>query len=191
MARKRKNRNKKWFYIVGGIVAIAVAGGVGFAIWQNSQPKNDSQEAKVEEQKEEKEQPEKTTTTKTEEQNNGEKDEAEKAVEEKKVVQYDGEDPNVAEELSGVVTYAGVVDGKLMIRVNIDQYLGAGRCDLVLMRDGKELYREGANIVGGPSTATCEGFDISTAGLGSGNVKIEIRLNSGGKTGTIRGEANI
>ena len=191
MTRKRKNRNKKWFYIVGGLVILAVIGGIGVVIWQNNQPKKDTQDAKVEEVKEERKQSEIATSVKTEDQNSGETDAAEKAVAEKKVVQYDGEDPNVAEELSGVVTYAGVVDGKLMIRVNIDQYLGEGKCELVLSRDGGEIYQTKANIVGGASTATCEGFDIPVMELSSGKADIKVKLSSGGKTGTIKGEVNI
>ena len=191
MTRKRKNRNKKWFYIVGGLVILAVIGGIGVVVWQNNQPKKDTQDAKVEEVKEERKQSEIATSAKTEDQNSGETDAAEKAVAEKKVIQYDGEDPNAAEELSGVVTYAREVNGKLMIGVNIDQYLGEGKCELVLLQDGREIYQTKVNIVGGASTATCEGFDAPMTGLSTGKVDILIKLSSGGKTGTIKGEVNI
>ena len=36
--------------------------------------------------------------------------------------EYAGEDPNEREDLTGVVTYAGVNGNNLMIRVNIDQH---------------------------------------------------------------------
>ena len=156
-----------------------------FLVWDNyfNDKKEDKKEEQGTEQVEKKEAAEKTET--------GEKDEAEKAVEEKKVNQYEGDDPNEAEELSGVVTYAGVSGGNLMIRVNIDQYLESGTCNLGLRRAGANIYSAEASIVGGPATATCEGFDIPVEGLGSGNTMIVIYLNGSGKTGEITGEVTL
>ena len=129
---------------------------------------------------------------KTSDNNNSNSDGNSSGTEKPKVVQYDGDDPNTAEELSGVVTYAGVTDGKLMIRVNIDQYLESGTCDLTLTRGGDSIYSSIASIIGGPSTATCEGFDVPVAGLGGGQVDINISIKSAdGRQGSIRGEASI
>lgn len=155
---------------------------IGVIVWQNSQPvrqdENKTEETEKVEQKDGVEQNESTE---------GENEE----VVEKKVVQYTGQDPNTFDELTGVVTYASVVDGKLMIRVNIDQYLTEGTCDLTLSRGGAMMYSDTTNIVSGASTATCQGFDIATAGLGEGNMQININLTANGKSGVIRGEANI
>ena len=118
------------------------------------------------------------------------KDEAERAVEQKKVPQYDGDDPNTAEELSGVVTYAGVSGGALMVRVNIDQYLDNGKCEMNLIQSGNVVHSSAVEIVGGPSTASCAGFDVPVAGL-SGNYEIVVKLEAGGKRGTIRGEVSV
>ena len=109
----------------------------------------------------------------------------------KKVTQYEGEDPNKAEELSGVVTMASVVDGTLMIRTNIDQYLGAGSCELQILRGGEVIYSSTANIVAAASTATCQGFDVPVAAVGSGEAQIIINLNAEGKNGTMNSEVNI
>lgn len=116
----------------------------------------------------------------------------ERESEKEKVTAYEGDSPNKAEDLTGVVTYAGVApDGKeLIIRVNIDQYLGEGSCELNLMRSGI-AYSDMVGIVSSASTATCEGFNIPMSGLASGNYKIVVKISSGGKTGTINGEVNI
>lgn len=112
-------------------------------------------------------------------------------VEKPKVVQYDGEDPNTAAELTGVVTYAGVNDGVLMIRVNIDQYLNSGECRLELLRGGEVVHEETAAVVDAAATATCEGFNVDTSGLSSGDYQILIKVSAGGKTGAINGEVSL
>ena len=76
-----------------------------------------------------------------------------------------------------------------MIRVNIDQYVDGGTCELSLQ--GNTTYSDTANIAGGASTATCEGFNVPANMLASGTYQIIIKINSGGKTGTIKGEVNI
>ncbi|MBR3179979.1 hypothetical protein IKF57_00395 [Candidatus Saccharibacteria bacterium] len=110
--------------------------------------------------------------------------------EKEKIVQYDGEDPNQAGELTGVVTYAGVAGDKLMIRINIDQYLASGSCELNLMRNGAVVYSASARIIDSATTATCEGFDIPVSGLG-GNYQILINVAADGKTGVIKSEVNV
>ena len=112
-------------------------------------------------------------------------------VEKQKVEQYEGDDPNEAEVLSGVVTYAGVNGSNLMVRVNIDQYLDSGECELSIMRNGAALYSDVASVVGNVSTATCEGFDVPVSELGNGTIDIIINVQSGDKVGTISGEANL
>ena len=112
-------------------------------------------------------------------------------VEKEKVVQYEGGDPNEAAELTGVVTYTGVVGNKLTVRVNIDQYLVEGKCNLVLVQDGAETYGAAADIVASVSTSTCDGFDVPLDTLGTGEYEVVINLVSGSKTGVIRGGARI
>ena len=120
------------------------------------------------------------------------KDEPETEVFEKeKVVQYDGDDPNEADELTGVITYAGVVGGILRIRVNIDQYLSSGDCVLSMKQNGVEIYGDEAIIIDSASTATCEGFDVRVELLNVGSTEIVITLKSGERTGVIRGEVTI
>lgn len=123
--------------------------------------------------------------------NNATAEESGEDEDEKKVKQYDGEDPNKAEELSGVVTYAGVLNNKLTIRVNIDQYLGEGKCELNLTKDGNTVRAETSGIVSAATTATCEGFDVPVNGLEAGEYNIIVKLDAGGKVGTINGKVKI
>lgn len=109
----------------------------------------------------------------------------------KKVTQYEGADPNKSEELTGVITYAGAVGENLMIRTNIDQYLGEGTCELAILQNGNIIYSATVEIAAEASTSSCQGFDVPLAGLGNGNYQINIKLSSGGKVGTINGEANL
>ena len=116
----------------------------------------------------------------------------------KKVVQFEGDDPNEADELTGVVTFAGVNPNneKLMIRVNIDQFLENGKCtgyiyDAVGNNEKQALYISEVGIEGAASTSTCQGFDIPLEGLGTGKKQIIIRLEAVGKTGKIVGETEI
>lgn len=187
MAQKRKNKRKYIYWLVV-LVLFVVAGVVVFLVWNNyfrnkSEDKQENESAEVVENKD-------STDVKNDvEGRDGVNDEAKKAEEEKKIVPYEGDDPNEREELTGVVTYAGMNDGMLMIRVNIDQYVDGGTCELSLQ--GNTTYSDTANIAGGASTATCEGFNVPASMLASGTYQIIIKINSGGKVGIIKGEVNI
>lgn len=186
MAKKRKKQNKNWLW--WGLVLLVVIAAVvaGVIIWQSS-----SEDKYHEEQTPEASEQEEIQERNSEASSADSAELKSEGVEKKKVVQYEGDDPNEAESLSGAITRADVTGQNLVIRVNIDQYLGSGRCELSLVRGGSTIYTETANVVGIASTSTCEGFDIPAAGLGSGNVQINIKISSDGREGTIRGEANI
>ena len=104
-------------------------------------------------------------------------------------VKYDGEDPNVGETLSGIITTARFSGDKFILRVNINQYLSAGTCNLTLS-DGAHQLSKTANLIPSASTSTCEGFDIPSAELSNFTkpIYITINLNSSDKTGTIEGK---
>ena len=89
------------------------------------------------------------------------------------------------------MTYAGVSGDVLMIRVNRDQYLAEGNCELNLIRNGTVIYSDTTGIVTAATTATCEGFNVPISSLSNGNYQIVINLSSDNKTGTISGEVNI
>lgn len=186
MAQKRKNNKKrKWISWFAMLVLLVVAATVAYLVWDGyfkgkDEKADDGQRVveRVEEKEEEK--PEE-----------GAPEVKEEDEDEKTVIQYEGEDPNKSESLSGVVTYAGVNGDKLMIRVNIDQFLDDGECVLSLMRNGATIYGDMASVAGGAATATCEGFDVPVAQLGNGGVEIKIMVNAGEKTGVISGRVEL
>ena len=182
MAQKRKKNKKKLYWIVI-LVLFVVAGAVAYLVWDNyfkdkGEKKEDTVEV-VEDKKENDDEGKGSSNAEDEE-----------VAEKEKIVLYEGEDPNEKEDLTGVVTYAGVSGEYLMIRVNIDQYLDGGSCELSLEQNGV-TYSEVVSIAGGATTATCEGFNVPVSRLGAGGYQIKIKISSGEKTGTINGEVNI
>lgn len=102
---------------------------------------------------------------------------------------YDGEDPNTSASLTGSLTAARFSGDNLILRVNIDQYLSSGTCNLTIS-DGTHTLAKSANLIPSAATSTCEGFDIAGSELSNfaRPLSITIRLTSGDKTGTIEGK---
>ena len=176
MAKKQK-KNKKWLYWLLMLVLFVTAAVVVYLVWNTYfRDKDEGQNSGVT-----------VETVEIQKQEELQNQEEAGIPNKPKVVQYDGEDPNDAEELSGVITYAGFSGDRLMVRVNIDQYVDDGECRLDLMRGGVLVHEEVTGMVGNASTASCDGFDVPIDVIGEGAVEIEIHLNSKGKTGVIRG----
>lgn len=183
MAKRRRNKRKNIWIVVS--VLLITAAVVAFVVARNHQD-NGNEEGETNESISEEEKDE------IEERNENQTiNQPEETIEKKKVEQYEGEDPNIRNDLSGVVTYANLNGDNLAIRVNIDQYLESGKCELILERNGATIYNSIAEIIDNASTATCEGFDVPVKGLGGGMVDIIINLSAGDRFGQIRGEANI
>ena len=178
---KRRKRNKKWISRLLFLLLLFAAVAVCYFVWEayfkdkGSVPKvkEEEDEVQVIEQVEDKEEKE------------------EKPVEKEEVVQYDGDDPNEIENLTGVVTYLGVSGNDLVVRVNIDQFLTSGSCEINVISHEEVFYTGLAPIIDSASTSTCEGFNIPIDGLSSGKVRVNINLSSGEKTGMISGEVEI
>lgn len=185
MAKKKQKKTKKIIYWLFMLVLLIAAAGVTYLVWDNYfNDQKDDVETSSENNSEEKE--------KVRESNkNVEGELKSEAPEKEKVVQYDGEDPNTAQGLSGAITHAAVSGANFVLRVNIDQYVTGGNCELTIKRNGATIYSNIVSIIGSASTATCEGFDIPVNRLGGGPVEININLSADGKGGVIRGEANI
>ena len=187
MTSRRKRKN--WLKHIMVIILVIVLAMGGFMIWKSFQT----------EAPEVIEMPvvaKPVVTTKPE----SEQPEEEKVVEEpeekveivkEKVEQFDGGDPNKEESLTGVITYAGVSGGDLIVRVNIDQYLAGGTCKLKLLGSGGASYEETVDIADSAATATCKGFNVATTKIPNGKVSVSILVTSGAKTGTIEGEVNL
>jgi hypothetical protein len=115
----------------------------------------------------------------------------ESAKPEEKAPQYEGESPNVSESLTGMITYAGVMGDKLVVRVNIDQFLQTGNCKINIIKDGDSIYNNTVLIQESVTTSTCDGFDIPVSQLVSGNLQAEVFLESGDRSGKIVEEIHI
>lgn len=111
--------------------------------------------------------------------------------EEKKVPQYEGEDPNKSNDITGIISHSSVSNNKLILRVTIDQYLNSGTCVLKMTHQDGTSYQSTANVAESASTSTCEGFDVPTSALKSGKWSIVITISSNGKSGTISGEVKL
>ncbi len=181
-AKKRTRKSRKWisrlFFLLLIVAACVLCYFVWDAYFRDKSPKGDDPK-----------QDESSTQTKTDDKK--EEDKTEQKDEKEKVPQYDGDDPNTAPGLTGAITYAGVSNGYLRIRVNIDQYLASGSCNVILTRGSTQVYSDYANIVSSASTSTCEGFDIPVASLGSGSTQIKVTFSSGDRSGAVTGETSI
>ncbi|MBR3320095.1 hypothetical protein IKG20_02215 [Candidatus Saccharibacteria bacterium] len=102
---------------------------------------------------------------------------------------YDGDDPNLSESLTGSFTTARFSNDKLILRVNIDQYLSSGTCTLEIVGSDQTVSKT-ANLVPSASTSTCEGFDVPADELTnfSRPLTVRIKLSSGDKSGLIESE---
>ena len=105
-------------------------------------------------------------------------------------VQNEGTNPNLSETITGIVSYASTTSDKAIIRINIDQFITAGTCN-ILMTNGDLSYSDIANVMADASTSTCAGFDIPLSKLSSGTWNITVNISSGDKTGIISGKIDI
>ena len=106
------------------------------------------------------------------------------------VVQYSGDNPNEKEQISGAITYIGISNDTLAVRVNIDQYIEEGNC-IITLAGAKTDYAEAARVIDSAATSTCEGFNIPLSVLKDNHLDIIIEVRSDTKQGIIRGEASI
>ncbi len=100
------------------------------------------------------------------------------------IVQYEGENPNELDHLTGLVTYTEVKDGTLAAMVSIDQYLAGGTCTANLKSNGQIVASAEQAIEADASTSHCGPITINLAGVSGGKYQLEVIFSSGGKTGT-------
>lgn len=181
----KRKRNFRWVKWLLFLLLIAGAVAVVILVKNNYFDKKDNQNTSqaVETNKTDDKKSEGKTEQKVEQ-----KEETEP---EQKAPQYEGESPNKSETLTGLITYADVKDDELTIRVNIDQFLQSGNCNLTLSKNGVTHYSQSVGIVESVTTSTCDGFKIPTSELPSGNLQVEINLDSDGKSGKIEGRVKI
>ena len=191
-----RRRNSRLAIIV--VAVLLVAGIVAFIIIlnkHNSPSTNDSgstssgteKPAESSEKKEEVKKAEKESGKETEQKEPEQK--SEDIIEGKTPVNQDG-DANSGETLTGVINYAAVNDGTLMIRVSIDQYLESGEC-LLELNSPSDSFTLTDQIAPSAATSTCS-YDIATSLLEEGSkYDIKITVTSGDKKGIIKGEVDV
>lgn len=103
-------------------------------------------------------------------------------------VQYEGENPNRASDLSGNITYTGYSNGVISIVTVINQYLDNGTCELKLTGSNGNIYTATSDIFAAVATSACSDFNIDVT---PDSYQIEILLTSGEKQGTITGEVSL
>ena len=179
MRRKKRNSGKTFFRILF-VVALIVVAFCAYEYWLKDD--SDKQTTSPESQQ---------NTTVDDGGNKGSNEDKDETYHSKDpIINYEGNDPNTAADLTGIITYNNVANNKLTLRVNIDQYLTTGTCKLSLVRDGSAVYSATAEIFANAATSSCKGFDIPLSNL-SGQYEIVINLASDDRTGTISGVANL
>ena len=110
-----------------------------------------------------------------------------------KAVQYEGEDPNQLDELTGSITRRTVSGGELTVIASIDQYLSSDSCCRLILKDssGAEVRSTDTISVDAEATSSaCGPLTVSASQL-SGAYTIDIVITSPDKSGHITAEINI
>ena len=131
-----------------------------------------------------------TTTTTSQQTGSNTQNTTNETTDPKEVKQYEGEDPNTKNELTGSITSAFLANGKFSLRVNIDQYISSGTCTLTMTK-GSQTYATTAPLIPNASSSTCQGFDAAESEVGSGTWHVKINLEGNNKTGIIESEVHL
>ena len=106
--------------------------------------------------------------------------------------QNEDEQKTDSKKLDISITKNEVVNDKYLLRVNIYEALKeSGTCTLEMKSSNGDYIQRTANVIeAGADYASCEGFDIPTVGIASGNyiftIKVEIGKRSNSLTGSIK-----
>ncbi len=105
-----------------------------------------------------------------------------------KVTQYEGEDPNELNSLTGSIAFKNVDHQTNVLRLaaSISQYLhDDGVCTVSLKRDNITVRTMTLPATPDVTTSVCGPFELSIADLPSGSYEIEIQITGDGKSGHI------
>ena len=186
-----RRSNRRCFIWLFVILFLIVVGLSIYYFFLKEQPKKSISETKnttsVTDNKQEK-------PTKEESKNispDGTKEDEESGKTPKTPPQYEGEDINKLNRLTGVINYKGINSDKLMLRLTIDQLLHSGNCQLTITSTSGKTVAKTANIEPGPSSSSCRGFDIPLDQLEKGEHKIKIEVTADNKTGIFEDAVTI
>ena len=91
------------------------------------------------------------------------------------------------------VTKSEVIDGIFMLRITIyEEVSESGVCTLEMKTKNDDFIKRTAKVIeAGSNTYSCEGFDIQTKGISSGDYTYTITVESEGKKGGFTGSVKI
>ncbi len=170
--------------IVGFALLILIIAGIVFFIFSSQKPAKDPSPVKPEDSSSSEQSP-------SENQDNGDKPSAEP---DQRPPQYEGEDPNTLDELTGRIAYRSIDydNGIMTVMLSIDQYLSAGgECNLQLVTDDQTAYSTTLPATADVTTSVCGPFEIPITDLASGLYQLEIKISGDGKTGTVQDEIQL
>ena len=106
---------------------------------------------------------------------------------EKNNPQYESQDPNTYNDLTGIINYIGASDGTLNVRVSIEQS-ASGTCNFTLTSPSGKSVVGSSELTIGPTSAFCS---FNTPATESGTWKVSVTAISNDKRGIITGEGKI
>ena len=102
--------------------------------------------------------------------------------------QYEGENPNNYDNLTGIITFAGISEGQFVISVALDQYT-TGNCKFEATSPSGSVISADVNIAVGPSSSFCSYSGPVPSEHGKYN--ITVTPSNANKTGLITGEVEL
>lgn len=170
-----RRRNKRWIIVAvvfGVVLVIGIT--IGVVIWSNNQKNDDVLHG--------------------DENNKGEQNDGEKLPDEVRAKIDKMSEREKADEveyetnLTGSVTHQVIEDGKLTLRVVIDQSINTeGACQLVIDKDGVEKYKNVVLMNANSNYYSCA-FDVALSDFANGKYDYEIIMESDSQRGAIDGE---
>ena len=186
--RQRKNKAPIFiiFFFILAIITTIIVLKIFKIIDQKGKPSSNSQATEIVHQKTD--QPSTNNENQPIHTEDGTKEDAEAGRTPKTPEQYEGQDVNQLDKLTGTITYSEKSGDKYRIRVNINQFLKLpGTCKLTITSASTIVYTQTVSIISNPSSGSCEGFDIPLSSIPSGDLNVKIEVNANQKTCLIEG----
>lgn len=186
--KQRKNKAPIFiiFFFILAIITTIIVLKIFKVIDQKGKPSSNSESIEIVHQKTD--QPSTNNENQPIHTEDGTKEDAEAGRTPKTPEQYEGQDVNQLNKLTGTITYSEKSGDKYRIRVNINQFLKLpGTCKLTVNSFSTVVYTQTVSIISNPSSGSCEGFDIPLSSIPSGDLNIKIEVNANQKTGLIEG----
>ena len=189
-ATRKQRRNKApifiIFFFILAIIATIIVLKIFKIIDHKGKPSSNSESTEIVHQKTD--QPSINNENQPIHTEDGTREDAEAGRTPKTPEQYEGQDVNQLDKLTGTITYSEKSGDKYRIRVNINQFLKLpGTCKLTITSASTVVYTQTVSIISNPSSGSCEGFDIPLSSIPSGDLNIKIEVNANQKTGLIEG----